>query len=279
MNNATACIVVPCFNEARRLNPESLLTFALEHRNVHFVMVDDGSTDSTAEILSELQSLFPESFEFLTLADNSGKAEAVRQGLLHAIGGGAEFVGYWDADLATPLSTICEFHQVLMKNDAIDVVLGCRIQGPGHDIRRPLIRATLGRLFARAASFVLRMHLFDTQCGAKLFRVTEDLKVAIQDPFTSRWIFDVELLARLSKYRSSRAALFDAIYQMPLRRWHEQAGSKLRPWHFVNAGIELSTIYFNMHAPAASTNQNRREALELVMGTTNERAIDVSRAA
>ncbi|MDQ1419024.1 MAG: hypothetical protein QOJ52_986, partial [Acidimicrobiaceae bacterium] len=76
-------------------------------------------------------------------------------------------------------------------------MLGSRIARLGSTIERTARRHLLGRVFATAASVALGCQVYDTQCGAKVFRVTPALTVALQRPFRSAWAFDVELQSRL----------------------------------------------------------------------------------
>ena len=98
-------IVIPCFNEAERLNRDEVGVL-LADPQVQIIFVDDGSTDGTLELLSDLRIEHPERIEVLPLPENIGKAEAVRKGLLHAVSSSADITGYLDADFATPASEI-----------------------------------------------------------------------------------------------------------------------------------------------------------------------------
>ncbi len=198
-------IIVPCHNEARRLQAAEFQKFVAEHRHVRFLFVNDGSSDETPALLERIAKTDALRFTILHLAKNSGKAEAVRQGVLHASAAQTEYIGYWDADLATPLDEIPGFVDVLENRPEISLVLGSRVPLLGHEIRRRPLRKMLGRLFSRVTSMVLGLRVHDTQCGAKLFRNTPTLLAAFLQPFGSRWIFDVELLARL--IRINRQAL------------------------------------------------------------------------
>ena len=77
-------IVVPCYNEARRLDLQAFLAHVLRHHDT-FLFVNDGSTDQTGRLLDELCDVSPASFRVLHLPQNRGKAEAVRQGILSAL--------------------------------------------------------------------------------------------------------------------------------------------------------------------------------------------------
>jgi dolichyl-phosphate beta-glucosyltransferase len=235
-------VVVPCFNEARRLNVDAYLRFADSAAQTRLLLVNDGSRDQTLEVLQRLRALRPEAFDICNLGQNQGKAEAVRRGVLRASAQGADYVGYWDADLATPLEAIFDFCDVLERRADIDVVLGSRMQLAGRDIRRRPLRRILGRGFARVASRVIRLPLYDTQCGAKLFRVNERTVSAFQFPFQARWIFDVELLARLSALSCEAQHFARSVYELPLEQWHEIPGSKVKPRDFLVAIAELGRI-------------------------------------
>src|SRR5690606_23168176 len=90
------------------------------------------------------------------------------------------------------------FVAALDRRPDASVALGARLPLLGRSIRRRAMRKLIGRSFARAASSMLRTPIYDTQCGAKLFRAQSEIIAAFSQPFRSRWIFDVELLARWS---------------------------------------------------------------------------------
>jgi glycosyltransferase involved in cell wall biosynthesis len=213
---STVCLIVPCFNEARRLDLKAL---ANAPAGVTCLLVNDGSRDGTGELLDRHQS---DVLRVLHLPHNVGKAEAIRQGVLHARQVGllnhVEWVGYWDADLATPLSEVSNFlaYESLEPVRA-DGIVGSRIYKLGSRIARSYLRHFLGRWFATLARILLRLECYDSQCGAKLFRI-EHVERAFSEPFISRWIFDVEVLMRLRERR---------LIECPLRTWSDVAGGKL----------------------------------------------------
>src|SRR4051794_39367359 len=145
-------IVVPCHNEAQRLRLRDFREFVARHPGISFLFVNDGSTDRTGALLDEIAA-GPKHFSALHLAQNRGKAEAVRQGVLAAAQGSSGYIGYWDADLATPLAAIPSFVSALNRLPQISIVLGTRLQLAGHDIRRKPIRRMLGKLFSRVTGF------------------------------------------------------------------------------------------------------------------------------
>jgi len=248
INPAMPCVVViPCYDEARRLNVKAFEDYLSDsdHAEIRFLFVNDGSKDQTLTILERLHSKFPDRVEVLDLQPNRGKAEAVRQGMQKAIlNGNLTFTGFWDADLATPLEEIKLIQKRLLENQSVDMVFGARVRLLGHDIHRRLLRHYLGRCFATAASMVLRLHIYDTQCGAKLFRVNPALVEALSEPFQSRWIFDVELIARFVKiHHGDREVLRHKIFECPVMKWADVAGSKVTPFDFFKAFGELVAIY------------------------------------
>ena len=193
-------VVVPCFNEAARLDRAAYEQF-LARTDVVLVFVDDGSADATLEILRKISEAAPRRNGSRAACAQSGKSEAIRAGVHYALEHGAECVGYWDADLATPLAEIDTFRRMLEERPELVGVFGSRIRRLGAAITRDPLRHYFGRVFATFASMVLDLAVYDTQCGAKLFRVNDDLRRAFSTPFLSRWIFDVELLARIAAGR------------------------------------------------------------------------------
>ncbi len=265
----TTTIVVPCHNEARRLPAAEFQRFIGRHSQVRFLFVNDGSSDETLPLLEKLAATNSAHFAVLNLAQNSGKAEAIRQGVMHTLSQQLNYIGYWDADLATPLDEIPGFIDVLDRRPEISLVIGSRLPLLGHDIRRRPLRLLLGRLFSRVTSVVLGLRVHDTQCGAKLFRATPEMLAVFSQPFGSRWIFDVELLARLRSLNNSAPSThnsplaippstlpiphsFDhSVYERPLEHWQDVAGSKLKRGDFFKAVGELTSIWWRYLRPAA----------------------------
>jgi len=224
---ARLTVVVPCYNEAARLDAAPLRAFVDGHAEASLLLVDDGSTDATAAVLDRLASERPGRIRALSLTPNAGKAEAVRRGLRDALAAGAEIVGYLDADLSTPPAEIDDLLAALAR-PGVQVAIGARVGMLGYDIDRSAVRHYLGRVFATAASIILRARVYDTQCGAKLFRAGPALSEALSTAFLSRWAFDVELLGRLLIGTAGVPALpLAAIVEVPLPVWHDVKGSKL----------------------------------------------------
>jgi dolichyl-phosphate beta-glucosyltransferase len=241
--NADTIIVVPCYNEERRLPVDAFRAFAAAEPRVQFLFVDDGSTDETRHVLSRLVAIAPDRFQTIVQGSNRGKAEAVRVGMLSAFSGGGRYAGYWDADLATPLSEIPRFIDVLDSHRDREICFGARVQLLGREIDRRPFRHYIGRLFATAASLTLRLPVYDTQCGAKLFRVSPAMRALFAEPFLGRWTFDVEIIARLTQQRAGEQRRpSELMYELPLDEWRDIDGSKVHPLDFFAALIELGRI-------------------------------------
>ncbi len=236
-------VVIPCYNEAERLDIDRFVRFVTGDPSCRLLLVDDGSLDDTRAVLEALAECDPQHLAVLALPQNQGKAEAVRLGVLAAMAQGAKYVGYWDADLATPLEGIGEFRQRLVGEQQLEVIFGARVRMLGRNIQRRPSRHLLGRAFATVASLTLGLGVYDTQCGAKLFRVSPRTERLFRQPFLTNWIFDVELMARMLSVWGSRQSIAAAMYEMPLDQWREVAGSKLKPRDFVKALFELVLIY------------------------------------
>lgn len=240
------CLVVPCFNEARRLDGEAFLRFLAEESGCTIYFVNDGSTDATATLLDSLRARQPDRVRVLTLPDNGGKAEAVRHGVRHAAESGtAPLIGYWDADLSTPLSELPAL-VAAFDDAACQLAIGSRLKRLGSNIERRAVRHVLGRVFATAASATLGMPVYDSQCGAKVFRAPL-VEWLFAEPFTSPWLFDVEILARMRDH-FGRAHVLEAVVEVPLSTWRDVAGSKMRTRHMAAAPLGLLKIHWRYRA-------------------------------
>ncbi|MEE4313231.1 MAG: glycosyltransferase [Desulfofustis sp.] len=234
-------IVVPCYNEEQRLHPDVFRSYLAENSETLFLFVDDGSTDRTLEKLQSIESGAGNRVFILTMPHNHGKAEAIRQGVLQGLRHPVEQLGFWDADLATPLPAIAGLTGVMAADPAVKMVCGARVQRLGAAIHRHWYRHYPGRIIATSISALLGLPVYDSQCGAKVF--ARDLAEQIfAESFLSRWLFDVELFARtiglVGRHQAARI-----IYEYPLTHWTDIGTSKISPAYLPKIPFELWRIH------------------------------------
>lgn len=240
------CLVIPCYNEAQRFPAQTVLTFLSQNPNISLILSDDGSNDGTSVVLHSVAARIPGRVHVLDRAENHGKAETVREGLLHALSLPAqpEIIGFWDADLATPLPAVFDMLPILERRPEIQMIFGARVNLLGRSIRRSVIRHYLGRIFATTVSVMLDLPIYDSQCGAKLFRVGSHTKHLFAESFSSRWVFDVEIIARWIRLNNfDREAIKSTIYEFPLHSWADVGGSKVKPYDFIKAFLDVLRIH------------------------------------
>lgn len=223
MKRYLAAIIVPCYNEAERLPTQVFSVYAAAHPDIFFCFVDDGSTDSTQAVLTHLCAA-GSNLRWIALPRNQGKAAAVRAGM-KACAEEAEFIGFWDADLSTPLVEIERFLEVFKTRPEKKMVIGARWAHIGVNIHRRAFRHGVGRAIATLIDFYLKLSIYDTQCGAKIFR-SETARVLFAESFVSRWLFDVELFRRLISLEGL-AGVDRTVVELPLDVWIDVPGSKL----------------------------------------------------
>lgn len=244
-DGAPLTLVVPCYNEASRLPRETFRTFAESTPDVSFLFVNDGSSDTTSDVLKDFCAERPEQFVLLDLPKNKGKGEAVRAGMNDAIAGGAKLVGFWDADLAIPLEDALAMREILRQKPHLEAVFGSKINLLGRSVQRSVLRHLISRAFATLISMALDLPIYDSQCGAKLFRATDDLRAALTDPFASRWLFDVELLGRLIQIQcdAGRPTVDTTTWEHPVSRCITDDESRVTVGGGLQAVLDLWPIY------------------------------------
>jgi dolichyl-phosphate beta-glucosyltransferase len=236
----TICVIVPCYNEASRLRGADLVAFLDGRPDAALCLVDDGSSDKTLAVLMALQAQRPDQILVLPVSPNGGKAAAVRAGVLFASKHGSwPFLGFWDADLSTPLSEVDRLLRVIADDPTCVLAMGSRVKRLGATIERRVSRHVLGRIFATFATGILGFPVYDSQCGAKIFR-RDTVDVLFGAPFLTRWLFDLEMLARLRNHIGVTA--MSAAREVPVGEWREVGGSKLRLREMMGVPTELIRI-------------------------------------
>ena len=212
-------IVIAAYNEKRRIgiSLKRIYNFFESRKDPHeIIVVNDGSTDNTKDILSELSAELP-TLRFINSEKNKGKGFAVRTGILASRG---RFVLLSDADLSTPIEEI-EALLGFIRAKNYDIAIGSRGLQLSKIIRRqPWWRRGMGKIFNKIVKIFILPDFHDTQCGFKLFKgaaareLFEELK-------TDRFAFDVEILARAKKKDYK-------IVEVPVR-WLDSDQSKVNP--------------------------------------------------
>jgi len=234
------CIVIPCYNEAERLPQDDYIYFYEQNENIYFYFVNDGSTDTTKAVLFSLQNQ-RERIKIIDLERNRGKADAVRTGILEALKWRTfDMIGYFDADLATPLEEVFLLANAMSEDPDYLVSFGSRIKRLGSTIERNPARHYFGRIFSTVASIILKIPVYDTQCGAKLFR-PGNIKEIFQAPFLSTWLFDIEIFARFITALGRDEAL-EKMIEVPLTQWIERGSSKVSWGYLFKIPFELLKI-------------------------------------
>lgn len=216
-------IVIPCYNEADRLDTNAFMNFAKNNPDYALCFVNDGSSDGTSYIISCMSKLVNNIF-FVDLEENVGKAEAVRQGVHFLLQiSSVKNVGFIDADLSTDFKDYTRLVNRLETGNE-SVVIGSR-KMITDEIERNPIRLFLSAVVGFIIHFILGLPIKDTQCGAKVFD-RRSAMISFNKGFLTRWLFDVEVFLRLKMYYG-RSVIMNKLVEMPLNRWEDVDGSKL----------------------------------------------------
>lgn len=235
-------VVIPCYNEEERLLGEEFKNFAHKNLGYHLCFVNDGSTDRTLEVLKALEKGSESNISVYNCEKNGGKAEAVRQGMLHlAKDTQLDYIGFLDADLSTDFRDFDDLVETLDNSD-FKIVSGSRMSRMGADITKESARKIISMTINLIIRTILRMPFNDTQCGAKVMR-SSVVPLIFDKPFITKWLFDVEMFIRMRKYYGKSRAK-QLICEQPLKRWIHADGSKLSMKDSVKIVGQLAKIAF-----------------------------------
>lgn len=236
-------IIIPCYNEGKRLNQEAFVSFISENKNYHLCFVNDGSKDNTLEVLHTMKNQAPEAISIVDVKKNSGKATAVRAGarFLYSMTNISN-IGFMDADLSTDFRDFKDLVSTLEKENKL-VVFGSRNALGSGTIERNFMRNVFSKFVKQFILLILGLPIRDTQCGAKVF-ARSIVPVAYDDAFVSKWLFDVEIFLRLKKFLGKENTMKNIVEQ-PLMRWVHVDDSKLGMRDALEIPGRLAQIWMN----------------------------------
>ncbi len=239
--NKTACLF-PFFNEENRLNMDVFREVFSGNTDVDFWLLNDGSTDGTLVLLNQLASEFNH-VQVVNSAQNLGKAEVVRRGMMKAVENdlGYDYVGFLDSDFATPFY---EFNRLkgIIEGSEYDMIWGARIKLKGWNIKRNVVRHWFSRIILTLINVLFQLEIYDTQCGCKLYKrqVAAEL---FSKPFVTKWLFDIEVFVRYKHWSS-----VERLYEVPLVEWTEIKGSKIKMKDFLLVPFNILKLWWNYKA-------------------------------
>lgn len=218
-------IIIPCYNEEKRLDQKAFVQFISENPTYHLCFVNDGSKDNTLEVLQIMRNEAPNGISIVDVKKNVGKASAVRAGVRYLYNRKEiAHIGFIDADLSTDFKDFKDLVNTLRSNENLSVVFGSRNSG-GKGIKRDLFRNLMSKVVKTFILFIIGMPIRDTQCGAKVFS-RSIVPVVYGKAFMSRWLFDVEIFLRLKNFLGKKSVM-KHISEQPLMRWVHVDDSKL----------------------------------------------------
>ena len=211
-------IVIPAYNEGRRLAPtlQQVLAYVQQQGwDAEVIVVNDGSTDNTAEIVRSFAANHPE-VVLLENPGNRGKGYSVRHGMLKARG---EVIVFSDADLSSPIEEMPKLLQAIA--EGADIAIGSRwLRAELQTTRQSLHRQLFGRIFNGLNRIILGLQFKDTQCGFKAFtRRAAQTILPLQQ--IERWGFDPEILFLARKFGFR-------VVEVPVR-WGHVGGTRINP--------------------------------------------------
>ncbi|NNC46020.1 MAG: glycosyltransferase family 2 protein [Winogradskyella sp.] len=255
-------IIIPCYNEEKRLNVDAFINFIKTHENYHLCFVNDGSKDSTLNVLEAIRKEEKTRVSIVDVKKNAGKASAVRSGARYLFNRvDVDYIGFIDADLSTDFNDFKKLVDTLHTKEDLALVYGSRGKGNGQIERNPL-RMVFSKIIKMIVFLILGLPIEDTQCGAKVFR-RNIIPVAYNNAFLTRWLFDVEIFMKLKKHFGSKD-IMNRIHEQPLERWVHVDDSKLGMKDAMQVPLMLISIWYSYNiGQLFATNQPAAKLITL----------------
>jgi len=229
-----ACLI-PCYNESQRLDVDLYRQIVSNNPLLDFYLLNDGSSDNTLDFLYKVS----EGNKNVIVKDfnpNRGKSGVIQSGMLELSESNYDYVGFLDADFATPFEEFKRLTEIVEKED-YDVIFGSRVKLKGWGIIRNPIRHWFSRIVLTVIDTLFKLEIYDTQCGCKIFK-RELISICFTERFVTKWLFDIEVFIRYLRNTDS-----PKIKEIPLYRWEEIKGSKLKISDFLKVPLNILQLY------------------------------------
>lgn len=217
----TLAIIIPCYNEEKRLRASLLAELIASMADGQIYLVNDGSRDQTLPLLHSLAEAHPGKVSVISFENNEGKAKAIAKGVREVVSrANPDYIGYMDADFSTPIKEFSHLYTTIVREKA-GFIFGSRIKKLNSGLNRSLFRHIVGRCVSTFIDSRFNLGIYDTQCGAKIFS-NATIGAAFNEPFLANWLFDAEIFIRLKKNNILHTGI-----EMPITGWKDVGGSKL----------------------------------------------------
>ena len=202
--------LIPFYNEEKRININKYIKLILDYPEIIFLLIDDGSTDSTLIILKNIE-LNCNNAIVKNNKINLGKAETIRIGFLEISSQKKyDFIGFFDCDFATPFSEYIKILNIADSNK-LQLVFGSRVKLLGNKIDRNITRHIFSRIIVTIINSIFKLNIYDTQCGCKVFS-NSVVDTIFNKKFVTKWLFDIEIFIRFNKKILSNFDIFNKTY-------------------------------------------------------------------
>jgi glycosyltransferase involved in cell wall biosynthesis len=229
-------MVVPCFNEAKRLDLSYFNTLS-EIKSTMWIFVDDGSTDGTSKMLENFSK--KENIIHVTINDNVGKSNAVAYGMNYAAKNISNigWLGFLDSDGAFATGDVESVIKMTSQIKEYDALYTSRVKMAGRNIKRNNVRHFIARIITSIFGLVWKDIPYDTQSGFKLYRYYDNFNLMFINPFKTRWFLDIELSIRFLHHKGKNIK----VWEEPVSSWFDIPGSKID--YRQSARIILEAMY------------------------------------
>jgi glycosyltransferase involved in cell wall biosynthesis len=237
--NSKVVIIIPCFNEAERINL-SYFNILCRLNSTAWVFVDDGSTDGTSKILKKYSN--KKNIIYLKLSHNVGKSNAIAHGMNYASSkiSNIGWIGFLDSDGAFATSDVENIIKMTSFIERYDAIYTSRVKMAGRNIKRNNTRHVIARLITSLFGLVWKDIPYDTQSGFKLYKYSDNFNSIFIKPFKTKWFFDIELSIRYLMYKKKNIN----VWEEPVSTWVDIPGSKINYRQSLRISLEVIYIFY-----------------------------------